>query len=129
MIQNFIQFNGFYGCCSCEQPGKTVQTTNGGHVHTFPYLKDSPKGPARTKEACLQYAVEAVAQHSVVCVGISLKAFDSSSLVLPLLQLYVCIVNILQLCYVIQCTLCLYSIHYIGNWSQGTILALLLELL
>lgn len=72
MIQNFIQFNGFYGCCSCEQPGKTVQTANGGYVHTFPYVKDSPKGPARTKEACLQYAVEAVAQHSVVCVCTSL---------------------------------------------------------
>ena len=74
MIQNFIQFNGFYGCCSCEQPGKTVQTANGGHVHTFPYVKNSPKEPARTKEACLQYAVEAVSQHSVVmCVHFTLS--------------------------------------------------------
>ena len=57
-VQNLIQFNGYYGCCYCEQPGRTAQTENGGHVHTFLYILDSPKGPPRTQQACMQYAVE-----------------------------------------------------------------------
>ena len=66
LVQNFIQFNGFYGCSFCQQPGKTTQTSNGGHVHTFPYLAKSPKGPPRTQLTCLQNAASAVQKHSAL---------------------------------------------------------------
>lgn len=67
MVQNFIQFNGQYGCCYCKQPGTTVPTEKGGHVHTFPYVHQSPKGPPRTQQAFIQDARKAVKTHSVVC--------------------------------------------------------------
>lgn len=67
IVQNFIQFNGYYGCCFCEQPGETTHTEKGGHVHTFPYNHISPKGPPRTQQATIQKAREALEEHSVVC--------------------------------------------------------------
>ncbi|XP_077991120.1 uncharacterized protein LOC144445447 [Glandiceps talaboti] len=48
MMCNSVQFNGFYGCLKCMQPGQTVKTKKGGHVHTFPFIKEDPMGPART---------------------------------------------------------------------------------
>ena len=62
-----MQFNGFYGCTFCEQPGKTVATRQDGHghVHIFPYIQQSPKGPRRTHQSCLQHAQDATAQHPV----------------------------------------------------------------
>ena len=37
-------------------------------VHTFPYILESPKGPPRSQEACIQYARKAIATHSVVSI-------------------------------------------------------------
>ena len=65
-VQNFVQFNGFHGCSFCEQPGKTVSTSKGGHVHAFPYQHSSPKGPPRTQLGCVLNAAKAVEEHSVV---------------------------------------------------------------
>lgn len=45
---NTIQYNGHFGCLKCEQPGKTIKTGERGHVHTFPFQTEDPKGPART---------------------------------------------------------------------------------
>ena len=66
-VQNIMQFNGFYGCTFCEQPGKTVATRQDGHghVHIFPYIQQNPKGPRRTHQSCLQHDQEATAQHPV----------------------------------------------------------------
>ena len=67
LVQNFIQFNGIYGCSFCEQPGQVVSTVNGGSVITFPYDQLDPKGPPRTQEKCIEHAKEAVINHSMVC--------------------------------------------------------------
>ncbi len=44
-VQNVVQFNGFYGCSFCEQPGVTVHTSLRGHVHAFPFIPGDPNGP------------------------------------------------------------------------------------
>lgn len=66
LVQNFMQFNGLYGCGYCEQSGEVVTTMRGGSVTTFPYIKDNPTGPARTFDKCLRDSAEAVANHTVV---------------------------------------------------------------
>ena len=44
--------------------GKTVATRQDCHG-SFPYIQQSPKGPQRTQQSCLQHAQEATAQHPV----------------------------------------------------------------
>ena len=67
LVLNAMQFNGEYGCSFCEQPGVTTRVgSSTGHVHTFPYNKDNPKGPARTKAGCAHDAMIARSNHSVV---------------------------------------------------------------
>ena len=68
MLQNCVQFNGYYGCCACEQPGVSIQTDGGGHVLIYPYNLECPAGPARSQKLCQEYAKQAIEQHSVVCV-------------------------------------------------------------
>ena len=46
-VLNMVQFNGFYGCSKCLQPGETVQTGR-GHTHAYPYDIHNPSGPQRT---------------------------------------------------------------------------------
>ena len=65
---NVIQYNGNYGCNFCEQQGKSVQTEKGGHVFTYPYKINSPKGPIRTHEAQICYAREAIEKKSMVII-------------------------------------------------------------
>ena len=36
-VCNSTQFNGFYGCLRCWQPGKSVRTGKCGYVHVFPF--------------------------------------------------------------------------------------------
>ncbi|XP_070551310.1 uncharacterized protein [Ptychodera flava] len=59
LVCNMIQFNGFYGCVKCLQPGKTVTTAKGGHVHVFPFIKEDATGPKRTHEQFLEDAKSA----------------------------------------------------------------------
>ena len=66
LVQNFIQFNGVYGCGFCEQPGEVVTTAKGGNVITFPYVAHDPKGPPRTQQKCIEDAKEASDNHTVV---------------------------------------------------------------
>lgn len=63
---NTIQYNGHYGCNFCKQPGSTVRTEKGGHVHAFLYDVASPKGPMRTHHSQMEYAKQAVQQNTVV---------------------------------------------------------------
>ena len=65
---NTIQYNGNYGCNFCKQPGTSVRTERGGHVHAFPFQAHNPKGPARTHKEQNEYAREAIQKKSVVCV-------------------------------------------------------------
>ena len=67
LVQNFVQFNGFYGCGFCKQPGTSIRTENGGTVLAFLYDQQLPKGPARTQQQCMQYAKDAVKECSSVC--------------------------------------------------------------
>jgi hypothetical protein len=50
MVSNSMQFNGFYGCWFCHQPGETYKTNKGGNVHIYPFKDEDPKGPPRTVE-------------------------------------------------------------------------------
>lgn len=69
---NMIHFNGQYGCNFCEQPGGSVRTEKGGHVHTYPYKLTSPKGPPRTHRGYTDYAKQAVRQKSTVFYDINI---------------------------------------------------------
>lgn len=66
-MQNFIQFNGMYGCNFCEQLGKYVRTENGGNVRAFPYDINLPKGPLRMQEQCIDAVKVAIQQHTLLC--------------------------------------------------------------
>lgn len=63
---NTIQFNGEYGCNFCKQPGCTVQTERGGHVHCYPYQIEMPKGPSRTHGMYIESAKKAIQDNSTV---------------------------------------------------------------
>ena len=49
LVLNSVQFNGYYGCSKCLQPGITWNTSARGHVHVYPYDVSDPSGPKRTK--------------------------------------------------------------------------------
>ena len=60
--QNFVQINGNCGCSKCKQAGVTCPAGK-GFVHTYPFNKDNPCGPERTKEGrTLESAYSAVSQ-------------------------------------------------------------------
>ena len=50
LINNFRQYNGFYGCAKCLQPGITLTLGPRSHTHIYPYIDDNPSGPQRTHE-------------------------------------------------------------------------------
>lgn len=51
--QNIMQFNGFYGCSNCENPGQTC-LTGSGHNHVYRYINS----PLRTKVNMIQQAYQ-----------------------------------------------------------------------
>ena len=57
---NMKQFNSFFGCPKCLQPGENFRTLAGGNVHIFPVNVDNPSGPNRTNESMINDAMEAV---------------------------------------------------------------------
>ena len=61
ICQNFAQFNGNCGCSKCKQAGVTSPAGK-GFVHAYPFNKDNPCGPKRTKEGTLESAYSAVSQ-------------------------------------------------------------------
>lgn len=66
LVQNHTQFNGFYGCSFCEQPGQTMLTEGGGHVHVYPFDPTSPSGPEKEHDKVMQYASQALEQQEPV---------------------------------------------------------------
>lgn len=44
MVCNTVQYNGFYGCGKCKNPGRTAKTSARGHMHAFPFNADNIKG-------------------------------------------------------------------------------------
>ena len=66
LVQNFMQFNGFFGCGFCEQSGTSIRTDSGGTVLAFLYDNHLPKGPSRTQQKCIQYAQDAIKRCSSV---------------------------------------------------------------
>lgn len=66
LVQNFVQFNGIYGCGFCEQPGEVVSTAKGGNVTTFPYNQSCPQGPPRSESTSIQYATQAQSTYNNV---------------------------------------------------------------
>ncbi len=65
-VQNFTQFNGMYGCGRCLQPGKTVKTSNNGHVQVFPCQTSDPAGTSRTQNLVAEHSRKALACGSAV---------------------------------------------------------------
>lgn len=79
LLCNHIQYNGAYACWKCEQEGKT-EASGKGHARIFPFIKDGPKGLARTPVNVFENAKVAVETHSVGkgVKGLSLLQFFSS---------------------------------------------------
>lgn len=73
MVQEFNQFNGFYGCSICGKPGCTCPTSATGHTHTYPMTLEEyelPSGhpPLRTIESTTRYARKAVRQKKLLSI-------------------------------------------------------------
>lgn len=66
MVCNSTQFNGFYGCLKCKQPGCNVKSSKGGNVHAFPFISSDPTGPPRTHEQTREDAREAFEKGAIV---------------------------------------------------------------
>ena len=77
-VLNVTQFNGQYGCNFCEQSGCSYRTEKGGHVHTFPYISSSPKGPPKTHHGYIEHAKAAARQKSVVCIYVKYKFYTNA---------------------------------------------------
>ena len=60
LVCNTVQFNGFYGCCKCKSPGRTVKTSARGHMHVFPFNEANVKGEKRTSTGFMEDAKDAV---------------------------------------------------------------------
>lgn len=56
LFQEFVQFNGFYGCPFCLNPGKTVKTSVNGRTHAYPF--DSTGRTGHCKERTHKETVE-----------------------------------------------------------------------
>lgn len=74
-VLNTVQFNGYYGCNHCEQPGTTCHTGR-GHLHVFPYVED-PKGPRRTTNSINDHAQLAVQQGKPVSTTYDITMYGS----------------------------------------------------
>ena len=101
---NVMQYNGQYGCNFCEQPGTSIRTEKGGHVLTFPYQNDSPKGPPRTHKTQIDYARKATEERSVVSININI--------IIIIMHVHACILALCQ--YVLYTYMHAYANRYIS---------------
>ena len=61
LVQNFRQFNGFFGCPKCLQPGSTFTIGPHRRTHVYSYNDRDPAGLIRTKQVTIEdikYLVE-----------------------------------------------------------------------
>lgn len=59
LFQHFCQFNGYYGCPYCLNPGESVQTSVNGHTLTYPFNEgnlETGHGPKRNHKETLNFA-------------------------------------------------------------------------
>ena len=83
MIMNMVQFNGFYGCSHCLQPGtymkymhytvvcisylgETHHIAERSYTHIYKYMEANPVGPKRTKGETLNHMKTAFSTNSTV---------------------------------------------------------------
>ena len=62
LVQEFCQFNAFFGCPYCLNPGQTTKSSERGHTHTYPFNENNLAtgyGEIRTHEQTLKFAAEA----------------------------------------------------------------------
>lgn len=62
LFQEFCQFNAFYGCPYCLNPGVTVKTSAKGHTHAYPFDETNLNighGVLRTHQQTLEFATAA----------------------------------------------------------------------
>lgn len=66
MVQNFMQFNGEYGCSRCLNPGKNIKIGKSGHTHVYPFETNiSLRTHEHTKECAKQAKDSGQAVHGV----------------------------------------------------------------
>ena len=53
-VVNFKQYNGFYGCAKCLQPGRTLTLGPRSHTHIYPFIVDNPSEPLRSHQQTLE---------------------------------------------------------------------------
>ena len=56
-IQDFVQFNGYFGCGTCLAEGKSLTTTRGGHKIVFTFNVD---------DSCQSKGFEKVRTHTTL---------------------------------------------------------------
>ncbi|XP_053391217.1 uncharacterized protein LOC128554033 [Mercenaria mercenaria] len=66
LVLNCNQFNGKYSCMRCMHPGETYKTDKGGSVRIFPHDVSKPAFRERQDEQCLEDAIKATANRSVI---------------------------------------------------------------
>ncbi len=49
-VLNFRQYNGFYGCDKCLQPGSTLSLGPRSHTYIYPFVSGNPSGPLRSHQ-------------------------------------------------------------------------------
>lgn len=65
LLCNSNQFNGAYSCWKCLQKGITAKVGK-GHTHVYPFVPDSPKGPARTCKTIVEDSKKACQTRTVI---------------------------------------------------------------
>ena len=72
-VLNMKQFNAFYACVKCTQPGKTYHSGPRAHSHVWPFIKSDPTGPKRTHQQFIANGIEASRSHNHIAgiVGIT----------------------------------------------------------
>jgi hypothetical protein len=66
IVQEFVQFNGQFGCSFCEEGGKLLTTERGGHVRVFPKVSLMENAPLRTKQRVVAQALVALEHKEAV---------------------------------------------------------------
>jgi hypothetical protein len=61
LVQDFVQFNGYFGCPTCYSKGSSVPTSATGRTTAYPYDTDSSTGhgPLRTHGETVEIAMSA----------------------------------------------------------------------
>ena len=64
LFMEMKQFNGYQGCPCCLSPGESVQTSERGRTHAYPFDKESPTGHGELRSHYQTVADARAADHS-----------------------------------------------------------------